>query len=407
MKKVCFSFLFAIAALFAVAQPPQGNGQYGPGHEHHQGGRPPHDTVSPMQNLFGPLVKRFQVHGYVQAGYEWNNQNDVNMNEFNLKRTGLVVFAQITDRWSFFFFHDFNSEVQDFYTDFRITNSKALNVRFGQFKNSLSLENPYSPAVLELVDVTSQATTYFAGTVDPLFADKVMYGRDLGLEFFGELFTNHFKYELAVMNGQGINIKDRNNKKDFLAKLEYDPMPNLRFVTSGQIGRGSAPNYCWLNGSTDYISPYNQAIKAGEDYERDRWTFGAEYKTFVTTPTSDWKKRPFSIRAEYMGGKDGDVNSYGAYATTAIPLSKTLDAIASYDFINYNSDEDLKSTKLIIGLQYWFFRSCRVQLQYSHCMLDNMVSGVEVVPQPMGPPQIIKTFQPDYDKIQLQVQVGF
>lgn len=401
MRKKILTIMFVAASLFAVAQPPQGM--------QNQHGRPPHgdSSVVPTQNLFGPLTKRIQLHGYMQAGYEFNNQNGVNMNEFNFKRAMLVAFAQITDRWSFFFLHDFNSEVQEFYSDFRVTQGKGLNIRLGQFKNSLSLENPYSPSSLELVDVTSQATTFFAGTVDPLFANKVMYGRDLGLKVFGELAQGQFKYELAVMNGQGINISDRNNKKDYIANLEYAPMPNLRFVVSGQKGKGNAPDYCWLTGSRDTISPYNPTIKAGEDYDRDRWTFGTEYKTFTTTPTSDWKKRPFSIRGEVMGGKDGDVESFGGYVTTAIPLSSYLDAVASYDYINYNKDEDYKSTKLVIGLQYWFYRNCRLQLQYSRCMLDNMVSGVSVIPNPAGPPTIIKNFQPDYDKIQLQLQVGF
>lgn len=39
--------------------------------------------------------------------------------------------------------HDFSSVVQEYYTDYRFTNNKALTVRLGQFKNGVSLENPY------------------------------------------------------------------------------------------------------------------------------------------------------------------------------------------------------------------------------------------------------------------------
>jgi hypothetical protein len=400
MKKSLLTLGLAMTCAFGFAQPPQ-----------NQGGRPPvpnADSLRPGQSLFGPLIKRFQVHGYAQAGYEWNNKLDQNTNGFNFKRAGLVVFAQVTDRWSFFFFDDLASEIQDFYTDFRITGSKALNVRLGEFKNSLGLENPYSPAVLELIDVTSQATTFFCGTVDPLFADKVMYGRDLGAMLFGELFGGHFKYELALMNGSGINRSDNNNQKDFLAKLEYAPMPNLRFVTSGQRGHATAASYCWLSPDSPFISPYNREVKAGEHYERDRWTFGAEYKSFVLTPAGDWTKRPVSLRTEVMGGRDKDVESFGGYVIASVPIYKTLEGVLSYDFINYNTSEDLKSTKYTAGLQYWFYRQCRVQLQYTHTVLDNMTAGEPVIIQnPAGPPTVKYNFQPDFDMIQLQLQIGF
>jgi len=407
MKKTILTLAVALLGVVSMAQPPQSGGQ----NPNNGQGRPPHagnDSLRPIENLFGPLTKRIQIHGYAQAGYEWNNKMETQTNTFNMKRTGLVVFAKITDRWDFFMFYDCMTEIQDFYADFRITNNKALNLRFGQMKNSIGLENPYSPAVLELIDVTSQSTTYLGGTVDPLFADKLMYGRDLGMKFFGELFDSHFKYEIGLWNGQGVNINDKNNKKDFQVKLEYAPMPNLRFVTSGQKGWGVASDYCWLSPDAPFISPYNTKIAAGEEYKRDRWTFGTEFKSFVTGPASDWRKRPYSFRGEVMGGKDGDVESFGGYALATIPLFSTVDAVACYDFMNYNTSEDLKSTKYIIGLQYWFFRQCRLQLQYTRTVLDNMTVGEPIiVPNPQGPPTIIQNYQPDFDMIQLQLQIAF
>jgi len=87
------------------------------------------------------VIERFQVNGYAQAGYTYMHQDDKNTNTLDVKRTLLWVKARITDRWSFLFMHDFNSAVQEFYTDYRITNNKALTVRFGQFKNQLSKLN--------------------------------------------------------------------------------------------------------------------------------------------------------------------------------------------------------------------------------------------------------------------------
>ena len=96
---------------------------------------------------------RIQLHGYAQGGYTYTHLGGKNTNSFNIKRVLFWANAQITDRWSFLFMHDFSSVVQEFYTDFRITRNKALTVRLGQFKNCLSLENPLSPTAMEAIDV--------------------------------------------------------------------------------------------------------------------------------------------------------------------------------------------------------------------------------------------------------------
>ena len=88
------------------------------------------------------LTSRIKLHGYAQGGYNYTHNAAGNTNTFELKRVLFWADAQITDRWSFLFMHDFSSVVQEFYTDFRITKNKALTIRVGQFKNGLSLENP-------------------------------------------------------------------------------------------------------------------------------------------------------------------------------------------------------------------------------------------------------------------------
>ena len=119
--------------------------------------------------------------------------------------------------------HDFNSKPLEYYTDFRPC--KAIGFRMGQFKNSLTLENPMSPSKVELIDVCSQGVTYLTGCgSDPLFGRHT--GRDLGLLIYGEPFKG-FTYELGIMNGQGINNRDLNKTKDLIAKLSYklcDPL---------------------------------------------------------------------------------------------------------------------------------------------------------------------------------------
>lgn len=322
------------------------------------------------------LASRIELHGYAQGGYEYNDQeyNSDKANSFNMKRVLFWAKAKVTDRWSFLFMHDFKSVVQEFYTDYRVSRDNSLSFRLGQFKNSYSMENPMSPAKTELVESYSQGVIYLAGCgSDPLYG--VQYGRDLGLMAYGDLFNSHFHYEVALMNGQGININDKNNNKDVILKAEYRPSKDFRVVATGQKGTGHAVK----------SSVYCPDINVDEDYTRDRFSFGAEYNA-----------NSFSMRAEYLAGKDGDTGSRGWYATFCKPLTDKLDVIGSYDYFNYNTTLGYDQTNATLGLQYWFYPKCRFQAQYTRCFVDDAM-----------PATVAIGGGKDFNRVQCQVQVCF
>ena len=293
-------------------------------------------------DLLKELAERVQLHGYAQGGFNYTHKAGEDTPTFELKRVLFWANAQITDRWSFLFMHDFSSVVQEFYTDYRFTRNKALTVRLGQFKNGLSLENPLSPTAMEAIDVYSEGVTYLTGCgSDPLLG--VQYGRDLGLAIFGETNDGKLRYELEVMNGQGINKKDGNKEKDFIARLEYRPTKGLNLVATGQLGRGHAIAN----------SLYNPEIHEGDNYKRNRWTVGFDYKS-----------ADFNVHGEDLEGKDGSATSRGAYVTGAVPVGKGVELVGSYDFFNFNTSLGMDQHKAIAGVQYWFYKKCRVQLQY-------------------------------------------
>lgn len=310
------------------------------------------------------LTNRIEVHGYAQGGYSYDDNHKQTNSTFNLKRTLFWAKARVTDRFSFLFMHDFSSVVQEYYLDYRFSNDKSLNVRLGQFKHSYSMENPLSPTMLELIDVYSQAVLFLAGEgPDPL--NGVNYGRDLGMMVYGDLFNNKIHYELALMNGQGINRKDLNSDKDLIVHLEYKPTEHFRIVGTAQKGRGHAVG----------TAAWNPGVKQGDNYRRDRVSLGAE-----------WKSKELNVRAEYLGGKDGDVDSYGGYVTASVPIADGLDIVASADYYDRNTDMDYYQTNLTGGIQYWFYKKCRLQLQYTRCLSH---------------------FSDDYNWLQAQVQVAF
>ena len=334
------------------------------------------------------LSSRITVSGFIQGGYTATHINGKNTNGWDMKRAILIARARVTDRWSFFVMHDMSSVLQEFYTDYRLTSDKSLSVRFGQFKNALSIENSIAPPLLELIDVCSQPVTYLSGCgSDPLFG--INYGRDMGVDIYGELFGGKLLYDVEVMNGRGVNKRDEDNKKDVIVRLDYRPVQGLRLVASAQKGYGTAFM------SNDFVAsvylPAENAIAKGETYRRDRWTLGFEYKQGAN---DYWKNRSATLRGEILGGRDGKTNSWGGYLTASVPLAGQFDMVASYDYFNYAKGYDRDRTQLVVGLQYWFFRRCRFQAQYTWSDTSTLGLNSAWLDKPMS-------------RLQLQTQIAF
>lgn len=287
--------------------------------------------------------KRVNLHGYAQAIYNYQHKGGEESNTFEMKRAYIWADAKITDRWSMLFMYEIGKEINEYYTDYRLSNDKSLSVRFGQFKTALTMENRVSPAGSEVIDVCSEGVTYLTGCgSDPLYG--VGYGRDLGLAVFGELAKGKIFYEVDVLNGQGMNQKDKNNAKDVIGRLEYRPAKGLAIAATGQIGKGHAVN----------TSVYNPTIQLGDNYTRNRFSAGFDYKS-----------RPFNLHGEYVQGKDGSVTSRGAYLTGSVALKPSVvDLVGSYDYFNFNTDLGYDQHKAVLGVQWWWYKKCRFQVQY-------------------------------------------
>lgn len=297
-----------------------------------------------LDKAINTLKERINLMGYAQVGYTYNDAEDAD-NTFDIKRIIFMAEGKITDKWSLFFMYNFNSggTLLEMYTDYQIL--PGMTARLGQFKLPYTIEGPLSPTVVELIDCYSQATNYLMAVGsqhDPLRGSTT--GRDLGFMLHGDLFNNYLTYNLGVFNGQGINTKDKNSKKDFLGSLMINPVKWLSIGGSYVKGEGCAVG----------LSDINPGVQIGDDYKRDRWAVG----TIMVT-------EPFSLRTEYLGGKDGDVKSQGYYATVNYHALPKFDVIASYDFLNKNKDMGIKQTNYVAGVQYWFYPKCRLQLQYT------------------------------------------
>ncbi|MDL2213567.1 OprO/OprP family phosphate-selective porin [Bacteroides sp. OttesenSCG-928-N06] len=298
------------------------------------------------------LKERIKLAGYIQAGYTYDDQEEAD-NNFDIKRIIFMAEGKITDNWSCYFMYNFNGggTLLEAYTDYHFL--PGLSARMGQFKMPLTLEGPLSPSSVELIECYSQATNYYTamgGSHDLLRGSTA--GRDLGVMLYGDLLAKHLTYHLAIVNGQGINTRDKNSNKDVVGSLMVNPINWLSVGGSFATGKGVAVG----------TSEVNPDIQIGDNYRRNRYAISTNIKT-----------KPVTFRAEYIAGKDGKVKSDGYYGTAAFHVLPKFDIIASYDYLNKNKDLKMKQTNYVAGVQYWFYPRCRVQAQYTY--KDNHITG--------------------------------
>ena len=307
------------------------------------------ETVNKVVNT---LKERITLSGYAQLGYTYDDAANPD-NTFDIKRIIFMAHGKITDRWTCDFMYDFYSggNLLEVYTDYRILN--GLTARIGEFKTPYTIENELSPSTVELINCYSQSVCYLAGVNGSDKCYGATSGRDLGMMFYGKLFKNFLQYKLAVMNGQGINVKDKNNQKDIVGNVMICPLKWLS--VGGSFIRGT--------GHAEADSEYTGIMK-GENYSKKRWSIGGVVTHGI-----------FNLRSEYLGGKDRNVKSEGFYATGSARLFRNFDLIASYDYFNPNKTADFKQNNYIAGIQYWFYPKCRLQAQYTYC--DKQGNGMK------------------------------
>lgn len=302
------------------------------------------ETTTKAKAVLNTLKERISLAGYAQLGYTYDDAVQKS-NTFDIKRIIFMAHGKITDRWSCDFMYDFygGGMLLELYTDYEFF--PELKARIGEFKIPYTIENELSPTTVELINCYSQSVCYLAGVNGSDVLCGATSGRDIGLMIYGVALDNLLSYKLAVMNGQGINTKDKNNQKDIVGNLMVNPLKCLSIGGSFIKGKGHALADSEITG-----------IRAGENYTKNRWSVGG-----VLTTT------PFSLRSEYLGGVDGNVKSEGFYATGCLHLLPKFDLIASYDYFNANKSAGRWQNNYIAGLQYWFYPKCRIQAQYTYC----------------------------------------
>lgn len=285
------------------------------------------------------FLDRITVRGFGMLGYDRTYSESKDFGTFHVRLSEIMINGKITDKWAFGITSQINNPVmlKDLYMTYAA--SEYFNFKVGQFKTPFTLENQVAPFLSNLVQGASYSAIYFNGiNLDPLFFGCA--GRDIGVEMNGKFFIDNLRYRLMFMNGQGINNRISTHPRTVAASLNYRFNDNFDIYGSFMQGRRVSQGEAF-------------GIKSGEEYDRTRASLAlrGEYN-------------PIRFLGEWIMGKDHNTTGMGYYLTTAVTVAPKVEVIGALDGYTRSTEvEDLRGS-FYLGVQYWFYGKCRLQLQY-------------------------------------------
>jgi predicted porin len=214
-----------------------------------------------------------------------------------------------------------------------------FKVKAGQFKRPFTFENPMHPITQGFMSY-SQNVTKLAGFSDRT-GEHGSNGRDIGLQVQGDFLKNDngrnlLHYQVGVFNGEGINQKDRDNRKDIIGGLWVVPVTGLRIGAFGWTGTRAA------------VGEKNRYAFSGE-YAKDDWTFRTEY-----IHSQGWNATHTIDKAD------------GIYALCIAPVQKNKFHVkARYDLYREAKEWGQSKTMYEVGADYVFTKNLQVNLEYA------------------------------------------
>ena len=178
----------------------------------------------------------------------------------------------------------------------------------------------------------------------------------------GDLFPNAdgrrlFHYQVGIYNGEGINEKDKDNRKDIIGGVWVMPIKGLRIGAFGWTGsRGGMLDP--LTGEVRSVEKNRYAFSA--EYSQDEYMFRAEY-----LHSQGWgaAKAANNVREiDYSKGDKAD----GWYAFGIVPVIKgKLHAKARYQCYRPQNEWGTAKTSYEAGVNYFFTKNLEMHLEYA------------------------------------------
>ena len=290
---------------------------------------------------------KFSGYGMVQ--YQASDQDAKESNGFNLRLVRMALEGRAHEDFYWKVQMQINGNTYDpdkSSTDIRLVDLfvewqkyEFFKVKAGQFKRPFTFENPMHPITQGFMSY-SQNVSKLAGFSDRC-GGNASNGRDIGVQIQGDFLKNAegrnlLHYQVGAFNGEGINQKDKDNRKDIIGGMWVMPVKGMRIGAFG-----------WT-GSRAGVGEKNRYAFSGE-YAQNDWTFRTEY-----IHSQGWNAAHTSDKAD------------GIYALCIAPIQKNkIHVKARYDLYREAKEWGQSKTMYEVGADYLFTKNLQINLEYA------------------------------------------
>lgn len=306
-----------------------------------------------------------QVVGYIQAQYEMESSGELGAgesfseNSFYFNRARLGVVGNIPYDISYYVMTEFSdTQGGPYLLDAFITwhgLGPWAKISMGQFKTPFGLELSTPCQSLHTINRSK-----VVGQLAQPFRDigiMITGGTD-SLNVFGLQKKNVFSYSLAILNGTGMNTKDKDKYKDIAARLVFAPLDQFAIGASYRTGKS-------IN-SDPTVTAADKRSRFGVDvnFNYDNFIFQAEY-------ISGDDEGTYYVGDGGCGGEltpvVGSVKRSGYMAQALYMTPWNIQPVLKYE--SYDQDTDANATfdkvsTITMGFNYFLNEWTRLQVNY-------------------------------------------
>ena len=285
-----------------------------------------------------------KVGAYIIGSYKYSDKEGANGGPgFNARLIRAYVDGSIYHQFNYRVQLQFNGgpHVKDFYVEW--AKYKFFSVKMGQFKRAFTFENPMNPWDVGAGDF-SFLVQKMAGMGDRL-GEANMGGRDQGIQIQGDFLPvgkdEHplFHYQLGLWNGQGINVTDKDLKKDIIGTFQVQPFKGLKLGVFGWKGN-------WIDGEGNDLK--RERISAGVSFDRNNWTFRSEYATAIA------------------GEKAQSGPADALYVTVGVPVTDWFKVYAKWDEFRSAATAETSHDMYSCIANFRLHKNLNFQLEYRY-----------------------------------------
>ncbi len=307
--------------------------------------------------------------GYAIGQYQYNGQHGAESNSFNLRMVRMSLSGRILGDFAYLLQGQVNGNTStlgdsprmvDVYIEWQ--KLPFLKIKAGQFKRPFTFENPMNPIDQGFMGY-SQNIMKLAGFNDRV-GEHSSNGRDIGVQVQGDLVKTAsgrplLHYQVGVFNGQGINTKDVDNRKDVIGGAWVMPVEGLRIGAFGWTGSYAR------KGSDGVKSLSKNRYAISGEYVFDDWTFRSEYIHSTGYGFKTVYNQSADAKADDVNTSAGN-KSDGFYALAIAPvIKKKLHVKARYDLYRPQAEWGTSKTYYEVGVDYMFCKNLQINLEYA------------------------------------------